>query len=151
MRGLVQKIKYLVDEVVPEAEKITLIMDNLNIHKVSSLYKAFPPAEARRIIEKLNVHYTPKHGSWLDMAELGINIMTRECLNRRIPSLESLRSVLKEWNDAYDKEPSPINWQFEAKDARTKLKRLYPNIDKCKADREELRKSKQKQADGDDD
>lgn len=146
-----EKIKYLVDEVAPEAEKITLIMDNLNIHKVSSLYKAFPPAEARRIIEKLDVHYTPKHGSWLDMAELGINIMTRECLNRRIPSLESLRSELKEWNDAYDKEPSPINWQFEAKDARTKLKRLYPNIDKCKADREELRKSKQKQADGDDD
>ena len=84
------------------------------------------------------------------MAELGINIMTRECLNRRIPSVESLRSELKSWNEAYDKEPSPINWQFEAKDAKIKLKRRYPNIDKCKADREELRKSKQKPAEGDD-
>lgn len=143
-----EKIKYLVDEVEPDAEKITLVMDNLNTHKISSLYKAFSPAEARRIAEKLDVHYTPKHGSWLDMAELGINIMTRECLNRRIPSLESLRSELKAWNEDYDKNPSPINWQFSAKDARTKLKRLYPDIDKCRAEREERRNAKYEQENG---
>ena len=145
-----KQIKWLLDEQYPNADKIILVMDNLNIHSIASLYQTFAPEEAFRLASRLEIHYTPKHGSWLDMAELGINIMTRECLNRRIPSLESLRSELKAWNEAYDKEPSPINWQFEAKDARTKLKRLYPNIDRCKADREELRKSKQKQQDGDD-
>lgn len=145
-----EEIKYLCDVMYPDADKIILVMDNLNTHKVASLYKKYRPEEAFRLRKRLEIHYTPKHGSWLDMAELGINIMTRECLNRRIPSLESLRSELKAWNEAYDKEPSPINWQFEAKDARTKLKKLYPNIDKCKADREELRKSKQKQADDND-
>ena len=116
------------DEVEPDAEKITLIMDNLNTH--------------------LDVHYTPKHGSWLDVAELGINIMTRECLNRRIPDLETLRSELKAWNDDYNKYPTPINWHFSAKDARTKLKRLYPSIDKYRAEREERRKAKFKQQEG---
>lgn len=75
-----EKIRYLVDAIAPDAEKITLVMDNLNTHKIASLYKAFPPEEARRIARKLDVHYTPKHGSWLDIAEIGINIMTRECL-----------------------------------------------------------------------
>lgn len=95
-----EKIRYLVDEVAPEAEKIVLVMDNLNTHKIASLYKAFLSEEARQIAKKLEVHYTPKHDSWLDIAELGINIMTRECLNRRIPSIDALRKELAAWNTA---------------------------------------------------
>lgn len=137
-----EKIKYLVDEIEPNARKIILVMDNLNTHNISSLYKAFPPEEARRIARKLEVHYTPKHGSWLDIAEIGINIMTRECLNRRIPSIEALREELKAWNDAYDKDPSPVNWQFQSDDSRTKLKRLYPDIEKYRKDRDARRAAK---------
>lgn len=137
-----EKIKYLVDEVEPDAEKIILVMDNLNTHNISSLYKAFPPEEARRIAKKLEVHYTPRHGSWLDIAEIGINIMTRECLNRRIPSIEALKEELKAWNDEYDKDPSPVNWQFHADDSRIKLKRLYPDIGKYRKDRDDRRAAK---------
>ena len=137
-----EKIKYLVDEIEPGAEKIILVMDNLNTHNISSLYKAFPPEEARRIAKKLEVHYTPKHGSWLDIAEIGINIMTRECLNRRIPSIEALKEELKAWNDEYDKDPSPVNWQFHADDSRIKLKRLYPDIGKYRKDRDDRRAAK---------
>ena len=137
-----EKIQYLVDVIEPEAKKITLIMDNLNTHKPGSLYKAFPPKEAKRILDRLDIHYTPKHGSWLDMAEIGINIMTRECLNRRIPDIESLRKELKAWNDAYAKDPSPVNWQFKTSDSRIKLKKLYPDIDKCRKERDERRLAK---------
>lgn len=137
-----EKIKYLVDEVEPEAEKIILVMDNLNTHSIASLYKAFPPDEARRIAKRLEVHYTPKHGSWLDIAEIGINIMTRECLNRRIPSIDLLRSELDCWNNDYDKDPSPIHWQFQTKDSRIKLKSLYPDVEKCRRERDERRKTK---------
>lgn len=137
-----EKIRFLVDTVVPEAEKITLVMDNLNTHNIASLYKAFPPAEARRIARKLDVHYTPKHGSWLDIAEIGINIMTRECLNRRIPGIKELCTELRAWNDAYNEDPSPINWQFSAADSRTKLRSLYPDIDKFRSERDERRKLK---------
>ena len=137
-----EKIKYLVDEVETAAEKIILVMDNLNTHNIASLYKAFPPEEARRIARKLEVHYTPKHGSWLDIAEIGINIMTRECLNRRIPSIEALKEELKAWNDEYDKDPSPVNWQFQTDDSRIKLKRLYPDIEKFRKDRDERRTAK---------
>ena len=143
-----EKIKYLVDEVEPDAEKITLVMDNLNTHSIASLYKAFEPEEAARIRRKLDVHYTPVHGSWLDIAEIGINIMTRECLDRRIPSIEKLRSELKHWNDRYDKDPSPINWQFTTKDARTKLRHLYPDINKYRKSRDELRSKKIEKLEG---
>ena len=137
-----EKIRFLVDTVAPEAEKITLVMDNLNTHSIASLYKAFPPAEARRIARKLDVHYTPKHGSWLDIAEIGINIMTRECLNRRIPGIEELCTELRAWNDAYNEDPSPVNWQFSAADSRTKLRSLYPDIDRFRSERDERRKLK---------
>ena len=137
-----EKIKYLVDEVEPDAEKIILVMDNLNTHNISSLYKAFRPEEARRIAKKLEVHYTPRHGSWLDIAEIGINIMTRECLDRRIPSIEALKEELKAWNDEYDKDPSPVNWQFQTTDSRIKLKHLYPDIEKYRKDRDERRTAK---------
>ena len=137
-----EKIKYLVDEIEPKARKIVLVMDNLNTHNIASLYKAFPPEEARRIARKLEVHYTPKHGSWLDIAEIGINIMTRECLNRRIPGIEALKEELKAWNDDYDRNPSPVNWQFQAEDSRIKLKSLYPDIEKHLKDRDERRSAK---------
>lgn len=141
-----EKIKYLVDKIEPDAEKIILIMDNLNTHKPGSLYKAFPPDEARRILNRIEIHYTPKHGSWLDMAEIGINIMTRECLDRRIPDIETLRSELNAWNDAYSENPSPINWQFQTSDSRIKLKKLYPDIDVCRKERDERRLAKATEA-----
>lgn len=141
-----EKIRYLVDVIAPEAERITLVMDNLNTHKISSLYKAFPPEEARQIARKLDVHYTPKHGSWLDIAEIGINIMTRECLNRRIPSIDILRSELAVWNENYNRDPSPINWQFTTSDSRIKLRRLYPNIEKFHEDRARRKKEKSEAA-----
>lgn len=131
-----EKVRYLVDHIEPDAEKIVLVMDNLNTHNLGSLYKAFPPQEARRIARKLEVHYTPKHGSWLNIAEIGINIMTRECLGRRIESLDKLRSELAAWNDSYNKDPSPINWQFQADDSRVKLKSLYPDIDRIREERD---------------
>ena len=137
-----EKIKYLVDEIEPNAKKIILVMDNLNTHSIASLYKAFPPEEARRIARRLEVHYTPKHGSWLDIAEIGINVMTRECLNRRIPSIEALKQELKAWNEEYDKDPSPVNWQFVAEDSRIKLKSLYPDIAKNRRERDERQAAK---------
>lgn len=137
-----EKIRCLVDEIEPDAEKIILVMDNLNTHSIGSLYKAFSPAEARRIAKKLEVHYTPKHGSWLDIAEISIHIMTRECLDRRIPGIDELKKELKAWNDDYDQNPSPINWQFQASDARIKLKSLYPDINKFLKERDERRKQK---------
>lgn len=91
------EIKYLSDEMFPDAKKIILVMDNLNTHKAASLYKAFPPSEARRIIKRLEIHYTPKHGSWLDMAEIELNVMTRQCLSRRISTLDKLKCELSAW------------------------------------------------------
>ena len=141
-----EKIRYLVDEVAPNADKITLVMDNLNTHCLGSLYKAFPPEEARRIARKLDIHYTPKHGSWLDIAELGINIITRECLDRRIPSIEQLQAELKAWNIRYDQNKRPVNWQFTTEDARIKLKSLYPDIQSAYASRDNRRKMKDSSA-----
>ena len=137
-----EKIRYLVDVLEPEAKKIILVMDNLNTHSIGSLYKAFPPKEARRIGRKLDIHYTPKHGSWLDIAEIAINIMTRECLDRRIPDVDTLRQELRAWNDAYCQQPSPVQWQFVSTDARIKLKKLYPDIDVFRKQRDERRSTK---------
>ncbi|MBQ9221991.1 transposase, partial [Succinivibrio sp.] len=133
---------FLVDEVNPDAKKVILVMDNLNTHNTASLYKAFPPEEARRIARKLEIHYTPKHGSWLDIAEIGINIMTRECLNRRIPDIETLRAELKAWNEAYNSAPTEINWQFSNETSRIKLKSLYPDIYRNQEIRDQLRQKK---------
>ena len=131
-----EKVRFLVDTVEPDADKVVLVMDNLNTHSLGSLYKAFPPAEARRIAKKLEVHYTPKHGSWLNIAEIGINIMTRECLGRRIESFDRLSSELDAWNDSYNQDPSPINWQFQTDDSRVKLRKLYPDIERIHEERE---------------
>ena len=123
-----EEIKYLVDEMYPNAEKIILVMDNLNTHKPSSLYKKFKPEEARRIIKKLEIHYTPKHGSWLDIAEIELNVMTRQCLNRRIDSIEKLTSELAAWEKERNENHAKVNWHFRTKDARVKLISLYPDI-----------------------
>ena len=119
-------IRDLVDGYYPQAERIVLVMDNLNTHKVASLYDAFPPEEARRLINKLEIHYTPKHGSWLDMAEIELGILNRQCLNRRIPDQSTLKNQIVAWVSQRNAACRKINWRFTTKDARIKLKRLYP-------------------------
>ena len=122
------EIKYLSDEMFPDAKKIILVMDNLNTHKAASLYKAFPPSEARRIIKRLEIHYTPKHGSWLDMAEIELNVMTRQCLSRRIENIAKLRGELAAWEVERNTAAAKVNWQFRTADARVKLSSLYPRF-----------------------
>jgi hypothetical protein len=118
----------LVDVHFPDADVIVVVMDNLNTHKLASLYEAFPPAEARRIAEKLEIHYTPKHGSWLNMAEIELSILSRQCLNRRIPDQLTLRREISAWETQRNDAASTVNWRFTTADARIKLKRLYPSI-----------------------
>lgn len=122
------EIRYLADEMYPDAEKIILVMDNLNTHKPASLYKIFPPAEARRIIKRLEIHYTPKHGSWLDMAEIELNVMTRQCLARRIETIDLLRTELSAWEAERNQNKAKIQWHFQSGNAREKLISLYPKI-----------------------
>lgn len=123
-----EEIKYLSDVMYPNAEKIILVMDNLNTHAPSSLYKAFTPEEARRILKRLEIHYTPKHGSWLDIAEIELNVMTRQCLSRRISSIENLQRELSVWENERNSKQAGVNWQFKTKDARIKLTSLYPDL-----------------------
>lgn len=123
-----EEIRYLVDVMYPDAEKIILVMDNLNTHKPASLYKRFEPAEARRILRKLEIHYTPKHGSWLDIAEIELNVMTRQCLSRRIDSIETLKTELTAWERERNNLEAKVNWHFRTKDARVKLVSLYPEL-----------------------
>lgn len=122
------EIKYLSDEMFPDAKKIILVMDNLNTHKAASLYKAFQPSEARRIIKRLEIHYTPKHGSWLDMAEIELNVMTRQCLSRRISTLDKLKCELSAWEMERNRDTAKIQWHFQTGDAREKLISLYPTL-----------------------
>ena len=123
-----QEIQYLSDVMFPDAEKIILVMDNLNTHKAASLYKAFPPAEARRIIKRLEIHYTPRHGSWLNMAEIELNVMTRQCLSRRIDTITRLKNELSAWETERNRDEAKIRWHFQTGDAREKLISLYPII-----------------------
>ena len=122
------EIKYLSDEMFPDAEKIILVMDNLNTHKAASLYKTFPPEEARRIMRRLEIHYTPKHGSWLDIAEIELNVMTRQCLSRRIETIDQLREELAAWEADRNRDKAVIRWHFQTGDARVKLISLYPTV-----------------------
>jgi hypothetical protein len=121
-----EEIRQLVDVDFPDAEKIVLVQDNLNTHTPGALYEAFPPEEARRILERLEIHYTPKHGSWLNMAEIELSVFTRQCLERRMPDLPTLRSEAHAWYAERNGEAKGVNWQFSTSDARIKLKRLYP-------------------------
>lgn len=119
----------LVDIHFPEAQQIRLVLDNLNTHSPAALYDAFPPDEARRILRKLDFHYTPKHGSWLNMAEIEIAILSRQCLKQRIATLDQLQRVVQWWSSQRNALQAKINWCFDVSNARTKLARLYPSLD----------------------
>jgi transposase len=122
-------IKQLVDVIHPSAKKLILVMDNLNTHKGASLYEVFEPSEARRILDKLEIHYTPKHGSWLNMAELELSHLSRQCLNRRIPNQKILKEEVTVWCAERNQREVKVNWQFTTEDARIKLKKLYPILE----------------------
>lgn len=118
----------LVDTHFPEADTIVVVMDNLNIHHLASLYATFAPAEARRLIDKLEIHYTPKHGSWLNMAEIELSVLHRQCLKARLPDQPTLIAQTQAWQDARNRQQRTVHWQFTTHDARIKLHRLYPTI-----------------------
>ena len=116
------------DELYPDAEKIVVVLDNLNTHVGAAFYLAFEPQEARRLVERFEMHYTPKHGSWLNMAEIELSALTRQCLDRRIPDKDTLIHEVKAWEDQRNSEVIKVHWQFTTADARTKLKSLYPKF-----------------------
>ncbi len=121
-------VKHLCDEMYPRAEKIVLVQDNLNTHTIGSLYEAFAPEEARRLAGRLEIHHTPKHGSWLNMAEIALRLLSHQCLARRFPSRDELARAVDRWHKLNAQHPMKTNWRFTTKDARIKLNRLYPNI-----------------------
>lgn len=120
--------KDIADKYYPKAEKIRLVMDNLNTHKPSALYETFLPQEAKRIWDRFEFIYTPKHGSWLNMAEIELNVLMGQCLNRRINNMVTIRKEVKAWQQSRNNKKAKINWQFKTDDSRVKLKRLYPTI-----------------------
>lgn len=122
-----QQMRWLVDEGYPKAEVIRVVLDNLNTHKPASLYEAFEPAEARRILKRLEFHHTPKHGSWLNMAEIELSIISRQCLDRRIGDEETLKQELIALERERNEAQASIQWRFTTPDARTKLRRIYPS------------------------
>ncbi len=127
-KDFAEVVRWLVEEVHPEADRVVLVMDNLNTHKLASLYAAFPPGQARRLAEKLAIHHTPKHGSWLNMAEIELSVLSRQCLDRRIESMEELRQEVSAWEEQRNERQVEVKWQFTTADARIKLRRLYPVI-----------------------
>ena len=124
-----RQIEWLLTKQYPDAEKVVLVMDNLNTHNIASLYATFEPKHAREIAERLEIHYTPKHGSWLDIAEIELSALGRQCIaGNRIPDLETLRSLLKPWAVTRNTAQKGVDWQFTAEDARIKLRHPYPMI-----------------------
>lgn len=121
-------IKGLLDERYPQATKIRLVMDNLNTHSVASLYETFAPEEACRLARRLEIHYTPKHGSWLNIAEIELSALKSQCLDRRIPDLNSMSREVSAWQAARNNRAAPVDWRFNTENARIKLKRLYPKL-----------------------
>ncbi len=121
-------VKDLIDVQYPQAEKIVLVMDNLNTHTPSSFYEAFAPEEAWRLTQKLEIHYTPAHGSWLNMAEIELSVLARQCLAARMQSVEVVQHQVQAWQQQRDQAQTTINWRFTTADARIKLKRLYPSF-----------------------
>jgi hypothetical protein len=121
-------LKTLVDEDYPHAKTLRVVQDNLNTHSPASLYKAFEPAEAQRILSRLDFCYTPKHGSWLNMAEIELSVLGRQCLDRRMPDLDTLKREVAAWQDNRNHEETWVDWRFTTADARVKLQRLYPSI-----------------------
>lgn len=121
-------MKELVDEYFPQAIEVKVVLDNLNTHTPASLYKAFSPEEAKRILDRLEFHYTPKHGSWLNMVEIEFSVLSRQCLNRRIPDIEMMKQETRAWVHERNQQRATVNWRFTSSDARVKLKRLYPQL-----------------------
>lgn len=121
-------IKDLIDNKYPGAQKIVLVIDNLNTHKMASFYETFEPEEAHRLASKLQVHYTPKHGSWLNIAEIGFSLLKRLCIPQRIATIEELRAKIKDFLDERNRQNIKVNWHFKTVDAREKLRHLYPNL-----------------------
>jgi len=121
-------VKGMRDERYPEATKVRLVMDNLNTHSTASLYEAFAPEEARRLAERLEIHYTPKHGSWLNVAEIELSALNTQCLDRRIPGIDLMRKEVAAWELDRNNRAKTIDWRFTTEDARIKLKRLYPKL-----------------------
>ena len=121
-------IKGMLDERYPEAVKVLLVLDNLNTHNAASLYKTFEPEEARRLVERIEFHYTPKHGSWLNVAEIELSALSRQCLDRRIPDFSTLQMEIAAWEDDRNNRQTQVDWQFTTADARIKLKSLYPKL-----------------------
>jgi len=119
-------VRELCDKIYPEAEKIVLVMDNLNTHNTASLYQAFKPEEAKRLADKLEIHYTPKHGSWLNMAEIELSVLSRQCMKDYFETREQLADAIASWECSRNNMNAGINWRFTTADARIKLKRLYP-------------------------
>ena len=122
------ELRLLIDNDYPDAERIVLVTDNLNTHSPASLYQRFAPEEARRIARKIEWHYTPEHGSWLNMAEIELSILSRQCLRRRLFAKEEVQQQVNAWQERRNNAPASINWQFTTADARIKLTRLYPKI-----------------------
>lgn len=127
-RDWAREVEALLDEDYPEAEKVILICDNLNTHSVAALYEAFEPEEARRLAGRLEIHYTPKHGSWLNIAECELSAFSRQCLAERVPDAMTLTQKAKTWEEHRNRRQQGVNWRFTTKDARIRLKRLYPEI-----------------------
>jgi transposase len=121
-------VKKIADEMHPTAKKITLVMDNLKTHSIGAFYEVFEPAEAKRLVEKFDFIFTPKHGSWLNMAEIELRVLNSQCLNRHIATIEEVKQEVDAWKEHRNNKESKINWQFTTADARIKLKRLYPSI-----------------------
>lgn len=121
-------VRYLCDQVHPDAERIVLVQDNLNTHGPHSLYEAFAPHEARRLTERIEWHFTPKHASWLNMAEMELSVLARQCLQERMESKENLERQVKAWQERRNQTASRVNWHFTTKDARVKLRKLYPEL-----------------------
>ena len=127
-KDFAEVLRWLVEDVHPDAEKVVLVMDNLNTHKLASLYEAFPPEQARRIAERLEIHHTPKHGSWLNMAEIELSVLAGQCLDRRIGDSAELRREVAAWEAERNERQVGVNWRFTTADARIKLRQLYPSI-----------------------
>ena len=118
----------MLDVRYPDAKKVVLVMDNLNTHGIASLYEAFPPAEALRLANRLEIHHTPKHGSWLNIAEIELSVLKRQCLPERIPDMDLMKRKIRAWNNERNCKQTTVDWQFTSEDARIKLKRLYPKL-----------------------
>ena len=128
MIDFAHQMKWLADEAYPEATVIRVVLDNLNTHRPASFYEAFEPEEARRLLRRLEFHYTPKHGSWLNMAEIELSVLNGQCLNRRIGDAKKLEREVHAWEEARNADKSTIEWRFSCKDARRKMKHIYPSV-----------------------